>query len=205
MAEKLGIEPERLEQAIRDVRNEDVDAAVEEGDLTQEEADQLKERLDEEPAFPERPFRFPRHGFDFEFKDGEDLPFPGSPPKGDGQRGFGLGFGFGLMESVEELATFLGISQEQLFEELMAEDASLASVAEAHGKSRDELKTFISGEIDENLAQAVEDGVLTQERADQIREKLNNAVDEHNRHAVRVPVEGPFQLRLRLPIPRGRR
>lgn len=178
VAEKLGIEPDQLEQAIRDTRNEDVDAAVERGDLTQEEADRLKERLDEKPPFPEGPFGFPAPRFGFEFKEGEEHPFFGSPPNGDGPRGFGLGFGFGLMESVEQLAGFLGISQEQLFEELMAEDASLASVAEAHGKSRDELKTFISGEIDENLAKAVEDRMLTQERADQVREKLNNAVDE---------------------------
>lgn len=199
VAAKLGIEPERLEQAIRDTRNEDIDAAVEDGDLTQEEADRLKERLDEKPAIPEEPFGFPGPRFGFEFKEGEGKPFPLPFPHGDRGEGpgFGFGFGFGLMESVEELATFLGISQDQLFEELAAENASLASVAEAHDKSRDELKAFISGEVDEKLAQAVEDDFLTQERADQIREKLDSALDDIIDMQFKFPWKDDFQFDFR--------
>jgi hypothetical protein len=176
VAARLGIDADQLEQAIRDTRNEDVDSAVESGDLTEEQAERLKERLDEKPALREPRFGFPGPAFDFEFKRGEGPPLPFFEDRGKGHGWFR--FGLGLLESVEELADFLGISQQQLVEELMAEDASLASVAEAHGKSRDELKAFIGAEADEKLVEAVEAELLTQERADEIRENLDEALDK---------------------------
>jgi hypothetical protein len=78
----------------------------------------------------------------------------------------------------EELATFLGITPEQLGEELQADGATLASVAEAHGKSRDELKTFIASEAKAKLDEAVAAGNITQERADEILARLEENVDK---------------------------
>jgi hypothetical protein len=178
VAQKLGVAPEDLEQAVRDVRNEDVDAAVQRGDLTEEEGQELKERLDNAPAFPERRWAFPGPRFPHEFKrdEGAPGPFPRGP-RFDHKGPFGFGFGFGIPEAVDDLAVFLGIEREQLLEELMQDDASLASVAESHGKSRDELKAFISAEAGERLEAAVEEGLLSEERAAEVKTRIDEALD----------------------------
>jgi hypothetical protein len=166
VAEKLGIEVEALEQAIQDVRNEDIDAAVARGNLSQEEADRLKERL---AAMPERAGFGPYFhlGPPFQFKDG-------FPPG----RGLKFGFGLALPQHEQALADFLGVTTEQLREELRADGASLSSVAEAHGKSRDELKSFILDEATRRLDEAVHSGALPQERAHEMRARLEEYLDE---------------------------
>ena len=63
VAQKLGIDTPKLEQALSDARSDEIDQAVTDGDLTQDQADRLKERLGELPdgAFG-RGFGPPRHG-----------------------------------------------------------------------------------------------------------------------------------------------
>ena len=161
VAQKLGIDTPRLEQAIRDARNDEIDERVRAGDLTQEEADRLKERLDELPADAQ-------FGFGGRF-EGKGLPWGGP---------HGFGFGPGLIHAPDAVAEFLGIEREQLFEELSAEDATLATVAEDHGKSRDELKAFLTRELKARLDEAVAGDDLTQERADEILERFNEHVDD---------------------------
>jgi hypothetical protein len=135
------------------------------GDLTQEEADRLKERLDDLPAgapwfgFGGKP-GLKDHHFGFRFHEG------------------GPGFAISAGLDGEALAGFLGVGEEQLIEELGAEGATLASVAEVHGKSRDELKVFIEGEAKTRLDEAVAADRLTQERADQILENLREHIDQ---------------------------
>ena len=87
---------------------------------------------------------------------------------GRGGKGFGFGFGFGFFGAdASKLADFLGISQDQLKTELRADNATLASVAQAHGKSRDDLKNFLTTQMKTRLGQAVTAGRLTQAQADQ--------------------------------------
>ena len=177
VAQKLGIEPAKLEQAIEDTRKEDIDAAVERGDITQEQADRLKERIDggESPW----PGPFSGHG------PLMPLPMPPGVAPFEGHRGhagphggFGFAFGLDFPKQLEDLAGFLGIDVEQLREELNADDATLATVAEAHGKGRDELKSHLTGEIKDKLDQAVVDGHLAQETADEIEARAESALDE---------------------------
>jgi polyhydroxyalkanoate synthesis regulator phasin len=168
VAQKLGIDTPKLEQALMAARSDEIDQAVTDGDLTQDQADRLKERLDELPdgAFG-RSFGPPRHG-----------GFRGELGR-IGPGGFSLLCpGIGPGEIQEKLAGFLGVSVEQLGEELRADNATLASVAEAHGKSRDELKTFIAGETKAKLDEAVAAGNLTQERANEILTKLGERLDD---------------------------
>lgn len=162
VAQKLGIDRPKLDQAIKDARSDQIDAAVADGKITQEQADRLKQRLDELPDDGVGP------GFGFGFGRG----FPWAGPHG---RGFG--FGLGLGDAKAKLAGFLGISQEQLQDELGADGASLASVAQAHGKSRDELKAFIQTEAGKSLDAAVAGGKLTQEQADRIEQGLSDHLD----------------------------
>jgi hypothetical protein len=162
VAEKLGIEREQLDQAIQDARSDELDAAVAAGDLTQEEADRLKERLDELPA--DGPFLGPGFG-----RRGEHGHFSFGFKFGAG--GHGAGF------DSEALAGFLGITEDELGEELAADGATLATVAEAHGKSREELKAFIAGDLEARLSDRVAAGDLTQERADEILGEFNERID----------------------------
>jgi hypothetical protein len=169
VAAKLGIDTPRLEQAIDDARNDQINEAVENGDLTEEQAERLRERLEELPG--DAPFggMFGGHGggFGFKFRHG---------PGGDFKFDF-FAPGLHLGQSREELATFLGITTDELAEEMRADGATLATVAEAHGKSRDDLKAFIRGEAESALNDAVDNGILTRERADALLQRLGEHVD----------------------------
>jgi hypothetical protein len=164
VAQKLGVDTPRLEQAIEDARNEEVDQRVAAGDLTQEQADRLKQRLDDLPA------GVFGGAFGFELRGGADFAFKFA----EGGPGFAICAGL----DSESLAGFLGISAEQLREELSADGATPATVAEAHGKSRDDLKAFIEGEAQTKLDEAVANGGLTQERADEILANLRERIDD---------------------------
>lgn len=169
VAQKLGIESPALEQAIKDARSDEIDAAVQSGDLTQEQADALKQRLDELPAGAPFLRGFGAGGdhlFEFETKGhGFGLPLGLlGPPAGGVNR--------------EALAAFLGIDVAQLQTELQADGATLATVAEAHEKSRDELKAFLRERTQERLDALVADGDLTQERADDILARFDQSADE---------------------------
>lgn len=161
VAQRLGIDTPKLQQALTDARADEIDQAVADGKLTQEQADKLKARLD---SLPEGAFG---GGLGFGFRDG--------PGKAFGPAGPHHGFGLGVAH--EKLADFLGISVAQLGTELRAEGATLASVAEAHGKSRDDLKAFITGETKAKLDEAVAAGNLTQARADEMLTKLGERLD----------------------------
>ena len=78
----------------------------------------------------------------------------------------------------EEFAAFLGISQEQLESELAAEGATPASVAEAHGRTREELKTFFIEQTQAQFSEAVAVGTMSQEDADNQFEGLASRIDD---------------------------
>jgi ribosomal protein S20 len=162
VAAKLGIEPDRLEQAFRDARNDEIDERVQDGDLTQEQAERLKERLEDAP---------PGGGW---------APFhgrgPGDHPWMDKLKG-AFGLGLGLMDGASALADFLGIDEADLLREL-ASGESLASVAEGQGVSRDELKAFIQSEAGTRIDEAVESGLIPQERADELKSRLTERLDD---------------------------
>ena len=79
-------------------------------------------------------------------------PGPNFTPGAGGR--FQSGFFGGLSES--DLAGFLGITQDQLLSELQADGATLATVAQAHGKSRDDLQTFLTDALTKNIPSTVQ-------------------------------------------------
>ena len=117
---------------------------------------------------------------------GDETPLPGFTP-GAGPRGQALSVG----GASEELAAFLGVSTEQLQSELDAEGATPASVAEAHGRTRDELKTFYTEQQEGRLTDAVAGGTMSQDDADQMLEDFASRVDDMIDGNVRtVPMGG---------------
>jgi hypothetical protein len=75
------------------------------------------------------------------------------------------------------LAGFLGISQDQLQSELSAQGATMATVAQAHGKSRDDLKAFLTQQIQANADQAVANEQMTQDQANQMVQSTTSNLD----------------------------
>ena len=140
VAQKLGIDTPTLENAVKSAKSDEIDARVASGDLTQAQADALKQRIANAPA---------------------DAPFFGG-----GFGGHGHGMDRGGFGDPSKLATFLGITPAQLRTELSANGATLAGVAQAHGKSRDDLKTFLTNDAKTRIAQEVTDGRITQAQAD---------------------------------------
>lgn len=101
----------------------------------------------------------------------------GAPETGDitpGARPQGLFVG----GASEEFAAFLDISLEQLESELNAERATPASVAEAHGRTREELRTFFIEQLQANLSEAVVAGTMSQEAADSMFERQAARIDD---------------------------
>lgn len=161
VAQKLGITTPNLQKAITDTRNEDIDAAVKNGDLTQKQADALKAKILNAPGFGGRG--------------------PGGPegfPDGLGMRHGPKGFGLGLPGGEQKVADFLGIPLDALKTELGANGATLATVAQAHGKSRDQLKSFITDSARIALDAAVKNGDLTQKREDAALAMLSANLDK---------------------------
>jgi hypothetical protein len=78
----------------------------------------------------------------------------------------------------EELAAFLGMSLEQLQSELSAEGATPASVAEAHSRTREELKTFFMEQAQAQTSDAVAAGATSHEDADRMPEALASRIDD---------------------------
>jgi hypothetical protein len=160
VAQKLGIDTPKLQQAIKSAGTDQLNEKVANGDLTQKQADRLQQGLNN---------RVDNGGSGF-----------GPGPGMRGGRGFAFGFGPGglIGNESQKLADFLGITTGQLKTELSADGATLATVAQAHNKTRDQLKTFITGEAKTQLDQAVKDQNLTQKQEDNILSMLNAHIDQ---------------------------
>lgn len=170
VAQKLGIETPKLQDAVTGARTDQIDAAVQNGDLTQKQADALKSKVNSAHA------------------------------DGLSGRGFGQGFGakgFGAQSHVptgQQLADFLGITADQLKTELKASGATWATVALAHGESRDDLKAFITSTAKGDLDAKVQSQDLTQKQEDsvlqQLSSRLDKIVDGHGRSGFDVRGHG---------------
>ena len=156
VAQKLGITTPKLQSAINSAANDQIDAMVKSGKLTQQQADQLKQRIAQGKG--------PGLGGPF---FGRDFGHEMRGPK----------FGFALGAEMDKLAAFIGVSTTQLKTELQASNATLATVAQAHVKSRADLKNFITNEAKTRLDQAVKDGKLTQQQETSMLSMLTSNLD----------------------------
>ena len=103
-------------------------------------------------------------------------PGAGMPPMTPGAGPSGQGAFIG--GASEEFAAFLGIPLDQLESELGAEGATPASVAEAHGRTRGELKTFFTAQLQAQMSEAVAAGTMSQEEADSMIERQASRIDD---------------------------
>ncbi len=179
LAQKLGVTTDQLRGAIAETRSEL--GLGERGPRT-------LRRGGEEGA--DRP-----GGFRFRQRDGERGP--GHPEAGP----FGGSEGFAqarmlLGEQVEMVTSMLGISHEQLREELRG--STLEAVARAHGVNPDALATALTNNVRDRVNQAVAEGRLSQERADRMVERASEMIQRFM--TFQIPDgppgrEGPFRER----------
>lgn len=177
LADNLGIPVQTLKDALKKTSLDELDKAVADGKLTQDQANKIRDAINNGA-----PGGF---GFNIPFFGGRG-PGGGKPngaapngatpngaPNIPGSRG---GFGLGPAND-DAIATFLGIDADTLHGELK-NGKTLVQVAEAHGKTRDELKTFITSQEDAQIAAAVTAGKLTQAQADAIKANQSGQVDK---------------------------
>ena len=164
LVDNLGVSRDALDKALAETGNDMVDKALADGKITQAEADAIKAKI-ASGDFPPFGFGF-RHGY----KDG-----------------FQHGFHAGV--KLDDLANFLGVDVSVVTDGLR-NNQSLAQIAEAHGKTRDELKSYIISNVTDRLKQEVKDGNITQAQADEKLQNVKDNVDNLIDHAG-LPFHGP--------------
>jgi hypothetical protein len=163
-AKRLGVDPSKLSDALKQAVAARVDAAVAAGTLTKEQGDAIKSRIDSDQA-----------------------PLFASPGLERGFRHGGQRFGFGgpgdafhvegvLRQGVQTAADYLGLTPAKLRDEL-ASGKSLADVAKAQSKSVDGLTQALTDAATKKLDAAVSAGRLTKDQEKTILDKLPQALD----------------------------
>lgn len=142
LAQNLGIGRDALDSAIQQSAEQTIDEAVTSGKLTQEQGAILKQRIQEGKGV-----------FFFGGRWGGKLGLPG------------------CRLSLDTVASTLGITTDELRSEL-ASGKTLSQVITEHGKTVDDVVNALVAEAKTKLDQAVADGRLTQEQANQILSTL---------------------------------
>lgn len=159
-AKRLGVSPGDLESALGKAEDAQLDQAVKDGRLTQQQADEIKKHRQ---------------------RSGRVLGGPGAPRGGPGGPGFGShgpgehgsGGPGGVIDSV---ADAIGVSVPDLFSELR-NGKTLEQIAEAHGKSLDDVKSAAKTALEKQLDADVKADRLTRSEADAILKRLPEAID----------------------------
>jgi transposase-like protein len=158
VAQKLGVSPEQLRQAFAEARSE--------------------------LGFPSLGQRLPE--LRQRALEGEFGPRGSGPRDWDGERGPGRvgpgGFGgpgvgmrIGVMgRQMEIAASTIGITPSQLRDELRG--STLEAVARAHGVNPQAVVSALQNHAREQLNEAVANGLLTQEQADRMHERISQAI-----------------------------
>lgn len=153
VASIVGVDPQKLKDGFSQVSTSSIDEKLASGEITQEQATKMKEDV----------------------ANGRYFGFGDKGPHGD--RGGDM-----MRIDFDKIATFLGLSKDDLMKKHDDEDLSLSEIALAQGKSEADLKTFLSNLFDENLKTAVESGKLTQVKADEIKAKKDTLISDMISH-----------------------
>ncbi|HET9506330.1 MAG TPA: hypothetical protein VFO81_00185 [Gaiellaceae bacterium] len=153
-AKELGVDAQKLEDALEGALENRVDDAVADGRLTEEQGEALKERI----------------------RSGE-VPLLGLR---GGRHGGALQHARGI--ALDTAASYLGVTAAELRESL-ADGKSLAEVAEAEGKPVDGLVDALVDAARTRLDGAVESGRLTDAQRDEMLETLEARIREGVNHA----------------------
>ena len=161
VAGKLGVSEERMDSAVKDASLEMIDEALAEGQITEEQAGRLRERVEE-------------YGF----------ALPLRPRWGHGVCQARVHFLLGAAGEV------LDTEKGDLLQELR-DGKTLVQLAEGKGMSVEQFKSDLLAQIEADLNELVEEGKITQERADKALERAQDNIDDIvSRQAPEHPCRG---------------
>jgi hypothetical protein len=149
-AKQLGVDPAKLNDALKQALENRIDQAVASGRLTKEQAKAMKQRIenDDFPLFP--------------------VPGPAFGPRGFGHHGF---------RDLDAAAAYLGVDEDALRAQVRDGD-TLADIAKAKGKSVDGLVGAIVAATTKRLDAAVSAGRITKAQRDEIVAGLKQRTTE---------------------------
>jgi hypothetical protein len=166
LAHRLGVTPQKLDDALKGAFNDRLSAAVAAGKLTQAQADAIKQRLAQR----------------------------GVPPIGIGGGPLGkhpLGPGrFGRHAKLGAAAKYLGLTPAQLRDQLRS-GKSLAQIATQRGKSVSGLKDALQRAAKSKLDKAVSAKRITSTQEQQLLSRLSSRLDAIINHQGLGPRGGP--------------
>lgn len=158
LAAALGVDQTKLSDSTKQAGSETIDEAVQRGDLAPNRAEEMKQRIQQgEPglfgAFGSRGGRVGGHGW---FGGPRGMTGPKS-------------------EAVQQaIADKLGITVEGLRTELRS-GKSLSALAQEKGVAEADLQAVVVSAVKAQLDQAVKDGKLTQQQADSMLQRIQEA------------------------------
>lgn len=147
LAGKLGVSPDQLQSAIQQTESELIDEGVASGRITAERAAEMKQRIAE----------------------GKGMGFGHRGGPGHGRGGPKLG-------GMQDIAGIIGIDGATLRTE-MESGKTLAQIAEAHGKSRADVKAALLKSGAERLDKLVAEGKITAEQKQSMLDQLSTRID----------------------------
>ena len=196
VAEMLNMTPEELKDALRpekileglladqgltmvDVAEsihtsavERVNQALADGNITQEQADKMLARIET--------------AYDACVNDGEcSLPHP----KGNNQRPQQPRQ---MIETGKAIAELLGMTPQELLQ-TVKDGTSLVDIAAEKGVSMDDIASLVTESAQERLDQALADGKITQEQADEIQAKIDDLFERCATEGQCMPPKGAPQ------------
>ena len=150
-AKRLDVAPQKLRDALAAARDDQLDEAVKNGDLTRKQADAIKQRRKQSGAVLGRGGK--------------------GPPLLRGHHRRGPGFGLR-----SDLAKALGLDAKELRAKLR-DGKSIADLAKAQGKSLADVRSALKAAAKTRVDKAVKDEDLTRKQADALLEHLDKRLE----------------------------
>ena len=155
LAAKLGTNIDNLKAALRDAAKAVVAQRVKENKLTQTQADQLNQRIDKMPL--------------------KGMPLPILPQRKGPTPQQKITAAAGKL-MLDTAANTLGLSPRDLQGELR-DGLTLAEIAQQKGVAPDKVKTAMLTATNARIDEAVKNGKLAQDKADELKAKLAEKLD----------------------------
>ena len=152
LASKLSVSQDALKAAFRDAAKAVVAQAVQDGKVKQDQADKLNQRIDQMPL--------------------DTVPLPIVP-----QDKAKLA---SLKQMLDAAANMLGMSPRDLMEELR-DGLTLGQIAQQKGVDPNKLKTAMLAVPSSRIDEAVKNGKITQDKANELKAKLEQQIDMNKR------------------------
>ncbi|MBI3977208.1 MAG: hypothetical protein HY331_03390 [Chloroflexi bacterium] len=182
----LGVDEAKLKDSIKQAASQTVDQAVQDGELTQEQATKLKERIQKaEPG---------ALGFGhFGLRGGPHARGPHRGPAAIAALG---------RDVHNAIAQKLGMTADQLHQELRS-GKTLDQIAQEKGVTKQDLGQAAADAAKPKLDEAVKNGRITQQQADQILQQLRSGDILHTKGHLKGRPFPPGQQKRQAPSTQG--